>query len=430
MTDDLKDFQVIFDQDSQLNHQNKNLNSNTTTTNFANKSSTKRLIHRGSLIKSSSKQDTYYLCFNGPGMLLEGDIQIGIYVNKIRKDRLFSFWFNTAFIKPVDPIQYQSTILSLENQLNSSTTSNSSNLDFSNNSSSTTSSFTKHITDRHRHNSMINTTQSIDLTSTFNSLNMHQPCLTSKSNLNNYKSVGGCGGELEEGNSANSSISSVCSNASINSSSFNFTHSQQLFDSQQQQQKLVNDKKLNDNYKSTNDKTSTQSDQNANNNLNSSFESTNFSNTADNVLNNGNSNGNHQPTTLDTTDDLVKENDEFNNKSNGNRNLLNKKQFALNNNCKTPSFNNNGYSKNSSNQSSQTSSNCNLIYCDSLTSSTNYNSDQRLNNSNHLMTTDSSCSIINESSSSRLSTSSNNLSKHRHYSGPALDTTNNNNDKT
>ena len=415
----------------QLNNNELNLNL------FQDVSQNKNGKHRKEIYKcnltKSSKLDGVYYFQDFQDLMLSGDILINVFTNKLRKERLFSFWFNTAFIKPID----QSSNLLFES--NSSSTTLNSSLDNYQTTATPTALATK--IDRHRHNSMINTTiQSTELTSTFNSLNMHHKNKNNNNNnlnqLNNTKLVTG---ESEGNNSANSSISSVCSNTSLNSSSSNFSYSQfglNATTEQQSQQQLQ--PQINNDHNNLNLTTTTpinlqqqQPDQNAietirnqsTNNINSSFDSSTssfiISNTCDALINN---NGNYQPT---NTNDLK---DEF--KMN-NKNLFKKQQQQLNKN----NLSSNGYSKNNvsnvSHSSSQASSNSNLVNCDlNISNNNNLSShhilgNRLINNSSGLITKmDSSFSNTTTTSlSSRLNTPlSNNVSRHRYNSGPTFET--------
>lgn len=319
---------------------------------------------------------------------------IQVSSNKLRKERLFSFWFNTAFVEPFD----ESSKLQIETNCSSTSTLNSS-LD------------NNYENNRHRHNSMINTTvhQSTELTNTFNSLNMHHP---NKNNLiNSFKHVSG-----EEGNSANSSISSNCSNTSLNSS--NFSYSQPGLNTLSTVLQQNNEISLTPNSKLTTAITNTQSDQNEsemirhqlNNIVNSSLDlSTSSShNTCIPILiKNGN---HHKSSKNDLKDDFKLSNHKINSS-------LFKKQSG---HAKISSpFN--GHSK----TSSQTSSS---LYSGVTVSSSNNSiiSNQNRSINSNSITNDSSASCSSTTvSSSRLNTSlsnNNNASRQRFNSGPAFET--------
>lgn len=395
-------------------------------------------IFQGTLKKSSRIEGIYYLDFQE--LNLEGDILVHVHSNKIGKGRLFSFWFNTTFIKPMD----QSQLLSLELNCSSTTTLDSG----------------CPKSDRHRHNSMINsTTQSTELTGTFNSSNMHQNCLNSSNK--SLKFAGELEGNLEGNHSANSSISSVCSNTSLNSSSSNFSCSQfglnnntietTLVHQPNNNNQLTTERNLVNLTASTpgNEATAnctavrlnstpiakTKSDQNANemirnqsanNILNSSFDSSTSSHNSNHTADQPNGNLSHQSTTNET--DNVKLNKtnhhHHHNNNNNNNNINNNNNHSL---FRKQPFNyvkNNGYSKNghcntSHSGSSQASSNCNLNN-QNLINATNLGN-RLMNNSNLITTTDSGCSNTTVSSSSRLSTPLSNNTRHRFNSGPAYE---------
>lgn len=410
-------------------------------------------IFQGKLRKSSLNDSLYYLDFNE--LILEGDILVHIQTNnKISRSkgtRHFSFWFNTSFIKPID--HHNNLQQTFDTTCSSTSTLNSSN------------SFLKN--DRHRHNSMINTTQSTELESTFNSLNMHQQnCLNlSDKNLKFVNTT-----DLEGKNSANSSISSVCSDASLNSSSSNYSYSQFGLNNakntsstaitvQQQnnsnnnnnsdQVVVVNNEnnnvinltsspttaaalEMNVDYtmKSTNNQpiiVKQKSDQNANEMirnqsankiLNSSFDSStssyNSPNTADLLNGNTTQQLEHPHTNETALKQLNTLNQHLNISNNNNSHSLFKKQPHLNHNK------NNGHSKQAhhlSHNNSQASSNNNLNNQNLINNLGN----RLINNSNLISTDTTSCSNTTVSSVSRLSTPSSN-NRQRYNSGPAYET--------
>lgn len=350
-------------------------------------------IYKCSLSKSCKTEGVYFQNFQA-GVVLEGDIRIDIYTQRTvsGKTKLFSFWFNTAFVGPPDP---------------------AAKAEFENLSSSSISTANS---DRHRHNSMINNptiNHSVISNSVINNLNSLS-----------FKTSGG-----EEGNhSANSSISSVCSNTSLNSSSSDLyptsvpsatTAAQQPHQTPSGDHRVpVAGSTTTSNGSATLTERSTQpniapqSDQPASEmarnrseaNINSSFESSISSSTPDALLFTSN-NGNCQSSISDLKESRS-----------GIKHILSRRHRP---NHGKAGQTLNGRSKGSHN-SSQASSSSNLILNSSSNNSSQILGNKLINNNNF---TDSSCSNTT-ASSSRLSTplSSNNASRHRFNSGPATDT--------
>lgn len=355
-------------------------------------------IYKCSLSKSCKTDGVYFQNFQA-GVVLEGDIRIDIYTQRTvsGKTKLFSFWFNTAFVRPPDA---------------------AAKADFENLSSSSVSSTAN--SDRHRHNSMINhptMPHSVISSSVINNLNSLS-----------FKTSGG-----EEGNhSANSSISSVCSNTSLNSSSSDLYPTSvpaavaAAAQPHQTSSGEHGDPAAGSTTTSNGSATITESTTQPNNapqsdqpvseiarnrseaNIDSSFESSISSTTPDALLFTSN-NGNCQSSISD-----LKESSRS-----GIKHILSRRHQPGPKTGQTL----NGRSKGSHN-SSQASSSSNLVLnCSGgLLGNSSNNSSQILGNKLNNFT-DSSCSNTT-ASSSRLSTplSSNNASRHRFNSGPATDT--------
>lgn len=361
-------------------------------------------IYKCHLSKSCRTEGVYYFQ-NFQDVILEGDIRIDVYsaVRMAGKTRLFGFWFNTSFVKPMDPAV---------------------KAEFENSSSSCISIATS---DRHRHNSMINNpaaNHSAISSSIINNLNSI-----------NFKTSGsdGVGGE-EANHSANSSNSSVCSNTSLNSSSSDLyptsappsaqpphhqtnpsNHSDPHRSDQRSDQVTGSTTASNGSTTITEiqPNNAQQSDQPASEmvrnrsdaNIDSSFESS-ISSSTDALLFTNN-NGNCQSSMNDLKESA----------RSGIKHILSRRLPANQTTAQSKLGQTlNGRPKGSHN-SSQASSSSNLILNSNNSSQIIGN---KLINSNF---TDSSCSNTT-ASSSRLSTplSSNNASRHRFNSGPATDT--------